>query len=57
MQISVWALAVVLILLVGWTRLYLGVHYLSDVVGAYILAGAWWFAVKRTVSSTLVTDH
>jgi undecaprenyl-diphosphatase len=56
-QMSIWALAVLLILLVGWTRLYLGVHYLSDVVGAYILAGAWWFAVKRTLSDSLVRDH
>jgi membrane-associated phospholipid phosphatase len=55
MQVAIWVLAVLLILLVGWTRMYLGVHYLSDVVGAYILAGAWWIAVKRTFSR--VTDH
>ncbi len=29
------------VLLIGFTRLYLGVHYLSDVLGGYALALAW----------------
>ncbi len=38
-----WALAVgvVLVLLVGLTRMWLGVHYLSDVVGGWSLGLAW----------------
>jgi undecaprenyl-diphosphatase len=38
-----WALAVgvVLVLLVGLTRMWLGVHYLSDVVGGWALGLAW----------------
>jgi membrane-associated phospholipid phosphatase len=38
-----WALAagVVLVLLVGLTRMWLGVHYLSDVVGGWSLGVAW----------------
>ena len=32
-----------LVLLIGLTRLYLGVHYFSDVVGGYA-AGAVWLA-------------
>jgi undecaprenyl-diphosphatase len=30
-----------LVLLIGFTRLYLGVHYLSDVLAGYALALAW----------------
>lgn len=26
---------------IGWSRLYLGVHYLSDVVGGYVIGAAW----------------
>jgi undecaprenyl-diphosphatase len=30
-----------LVLLIGFSRLYLGVHYLSDVLAGYALALAW----------------
>jgi undecaprenyl-diphosphatase len=33
--------SVVLVLLVGWSRVYLGVHYLSDVIAGFA-AGAVW---------------
>lgn len=26
---------------IGWSRIYLGVHYPSDVVGGYAASGAW----------------
>ncbi|HEY2175531.1 MAG TPA: phosphatase PAP2 family protein [Mycobacteriales bacterium] len=32
-----WVVAVVLVTLTGWTRLALGAHYLSDVVGGWLL--------------------
>ncbi|MGA5279369.1 phosphatase PAP2 family protein [Streptomyces griseoincarnatus] len=38
------AVAVVLVVLVGFTRIALGVHYLSDVVAGWLL-GAVWLAV------------
>lgn len=34
----------IFILLIGFSRLYLGAHYLSDVLGGYIL-GAFWLAL------------
>ncbi|HKA60610.1 MAG TPA: phosphatase PAP2 family protein [Gemmatimonadales bacterium] len=36
--------AAVLILAIGWSRIYLGVHHLSDVVAGYA-AGALWLSV------------
>jgi undecaprenyl-diphosphatase len=38
---ALWAIATALVLAIGWSRLYLGVHYLSDILGGYLLAIAW----------------
>lgn len=35
------AAVTLLILLIGFSRMYLGVHYFSDVVGGYAAAGVW----------------
>jgi undecaprenyl-diphosphatase len=40
-RITVWALAALLIVLVGVSRIYLGVHYPSDVVAGYAAAFIW----------------
>jgi undecaprenyl-diphosphatase len=37
-----------IILLVGFSRIYLGVHFLSDVLGGYLL-GATWMIMGITV--------
>jgi len=34
-------IAAVLIAVVGWSRLYLGVHWLTDVVGGFLLSACW----------------
>ena len=41
----VWAIAVVIIVAVGFSRLYLGVHYLSDIVGGYATGFVWVLTV------------
>jgi len=35
-----------LIFMIGFSRLYLGVHYLSDVLGGYLLGGIWLLAAR-----------
>ena len=38
---------VMLAIEIGWTRLYLGVHYPSDILGGWALAIAWAIGVSR----------
>ncbi|MBV1703161.1 MAG: phosphatase PAP2 family protein [Hyphomicrobiales bacterium] len=37
----VWIVTVALVLMIGGARIYLGVHYPSDVMGGYLVAIAW----------------
>lgn len=41
------ALCFLLIILIGMSRLYLGVHYLSDVLGGYLVGGVWYLAAAN----------
>jgi undecaprenyl-diphosphatase len=45
LKILIWALAVVIALLIGLSRIYLGVHYPSDVIAGYAAAIVWVFTV------------
>ena len=47
---AVWLLAGLLIIGVGLSRMYLGVHYLTDVLGAWILAATWLSALWTSLA-------
>ncbi|MFA5890279.1 MAG: phosphatase PAP2 family protein [Actinomycetota bacterium] len=46
-RVRLWAVAALLVLLVGASRMILGVHYLTDVLGGIAL-GAAWLAITTT---------
>ena len=45
LQLAIWLVAISLILLVGISRVYLGVHYPSDVLAGYAIGIIWVTAV------------
>src|SRR5665213_3446594 len=48
-RIFVWTAAAALVLAIGLSRIYLGVHYPTDVVAGYIAAAAWVSALLFAV--------
>ena len=43
--------AVLMALLIGASRVVLSVHYLTDVLGGYLVGGAWLLAVEAVLAS------
>lgn len=40
-QVAVWALTMTAIIMIGFSRLYLGVHFVTDVLAGWLLGTAW----------------
>lgn len=50
--VGAWLIGVVIIGLIGFSRLYLGVHWLSDVIGGYIIGAAWAVVAITAMTAT-----
>lgn len=50
------ASGVAVALLVAWSRVYIGVHYLSDVVGGFLLGAAGAIVAARAVNARPIMD-
>jgi membrane-associated phospholipid phosphatase len=48
--------AAVLVVLIGFSRVYLGAHYLSDVVGGFAAGGAWLSVVITSLETARWRD-
>lgn len=58
-RVGITVLAVLLIVGIGFSRLYLGVHFLSDVLAGYLLGALWLFLgmhVAKTKARALQSD-
>ena len=55
-KINVFFVSFIVIILIGFSRIYLGVHYLSDVWGGY-LAGAIWLIIAISLSEYLISRN
>jgi undecaprenyl-diphosphatase len=49
-RIVIWTTAAILVIAIGLSRIYLGVHYPSDVIAGYLAATVW-------VGTVIVLDH
>jgi undecaprenyl-diphosphatase len=50
LRVLIWIAAAMLVIAIGLSRIYLGVHYPSDVVAGYLAAAVW-------VGAIIVLDH
>jgi undecaprenyl-diphosphatase len=48
---AIWVVAAFMILAIGFSRMYVGVHYPSDVIAGFIAGFAWLAFVASTVTA------
>ena len=53
---GIWAAAVFIVLVIGFSRIYLGVHYPSDVVAGYAAGSVWIAAISGTLGRTALSQ-
>jgi undecaprenyl-diphosphatase len=56
-RVFVWAMAIGSALVIGYSRIYLGVHYVSDVLAGWLLGTAWASIVILVTSWWYRTDR
>lgn len=54
LSVLVLILSIIIILLIGFSRVYLGVHYSSDVLAGFV-AGFWWLTTAILIDKTLTS--
>jgi undecaprenyl-diphosphatase len=50
-RIWLWVIAALCVALIGFSRIALGVHYFSDVIGAIVIGSAWLLAMTAAFSA------
>jgi undecaprenyl-diphosphatase len=58
-RVILWIAVAAIAAVVGFSRVYLGVHYLSDVIGGYALGVAWIAVWRRRAAAhaTMLAGH